>query len=65
LKAGIKTEIHYPVTPARQKAMQGRLGTEEYLLADVIHQTVLSLPIAIFHEPKNIREVCEKLDTFK
>jgi dTDP-4-amino-4,6-dideoxygalactose transaminase len=65
LKAGIKTEIHYPVTPARQKAMQGRLGTEEYLLADVIHQTVLSLPIAIFHKSENIREVCEKLDAFK
>lgn len=61
---GIKTEVHYPVPPARQKAMQGILPPGKFPKADLIHQTEISLPISSFHTPEEIRSVCEVLNRF-
>ena len=65
LKEGIKTEVHYPVPPARQKAMEGRLVPGAYPLADLIHETEISLPISTYHEPEDIREVCRAVNSFR
>lgn len=65
LKKGIKTEVHYPVPPARQKAMEGRWAPGAYPLADLIHETEISLPISTCHEPEDIREVCRAVNSFR
>jgi len=64
LKHEIKTEIHYPVPPNRQPAMQGILSKEPTPLADEIHDTTLSLPISFYHSEKDIQYVIETLNKF-
>jgi len=64
LKNGIKTEIHYPLSPHRQKAMQGIIEGE-YPISDEIHNTTLSLPISYFHTQQDILKVCEILHDWK
>ena len=65
LREGIKTEIHYPVPPARQKAMSGKLTGGPFPVADLIHETELSLPISIFHTPEDIQNVCRAINGFR
>ena len=64
LGAGIKTEIHYPVPPHRQKALEGILGIENYPVSEEIHATTLSLPISCFHTESDISRVIEELNRF-
>ena len=61
LGQGIKTEIHYPVAPHKQKAMQG-LVKGNYPLSEEIHATTLSLPIAFFHTEEDVQRVAETLN---
>lgn len=61
LGCGVKTEIHYPVPPHRQKAMQGLL-IGSYPISDMIHQTTLSLPISYCHTKEDIYKVCEAMN---
>lgn len=61
---GIGTEIHYPVPPSRQKAMQGILDKAHCPIADEIHQTTLSLPISYFHTEQDIMYVVETMNSF-
>jgi len=61
---GIGTEIHYPVPPHRQKALQGKFGTEAYPLADQIHSTTLSLPISTCHSEQDISAVIDTMNRF-
>jgi dTDP-4-amino-4,6-dideoxygalactose transaminase len=58
---GIKTEVHYPIPPHRQEAMDGILQGD-YPIADALHQTELSLPISVGHTASNIHQVCEALN---
>lgn len=60
----IKTEIHYPITPNKQKAMIGILDTQHSPIAEEIHQTTLSLPISFFHTEQDILRVIEVMNTF-
>ncbi len=60
---GVGTEVHYPVAPHRQKAMQGILEGH-YPIAEEIHQTTLSLPISMAHTEENIEYVIECLNSF-
>ena len=60
----IKTEIHYPVTPNRQKAMQWILDQQDTPIAQEIHDTTLSLPISYFHTQDDIRKVIEVMNAF-
>lgn len=63
LEHGIKTEIHYPIAPHKQKAMQGIIqGT--YPISEEIHATTLSLPISFFHTRDDIARVCEILNAY-
>jgi dTDP-4-amino-4,6-dideoxygalactose transaminase len=64
LKNDIKTEIHYPVAPNKQKAMIGILDTEETPIAEEIHHTTLSLPISYFHSEEDILKVIEVINKF-
>jgi len=63
-KKGIKTDIHYPISPNKQKAMIGILDCQEAPIADEIHATTLSLPISFYHSEAEILSVCKALKEF-
>jgi len=63
-KNEIQTEIHYPVAPNRQKAMKGILDSEPTPIAELIHQTTLSLPISTFHSTTDIEKVVDIMNRF-
>ncbi|MCS6820657.1 MAG: DegT/DnrJ/EryC1/StrS family aminotransferase [Microscillaceae bacterium] len=65
LENGIKTEIHYPVPPHRQKAMQNILENKSYPIAEEIHDTTLSLPCSFCHSKQEILEVIDCLNKFE
>ena len=64
LKKEIKTEIHYPLAPNKQKAMQGILDNQPTPIAEEIHNTTLSLPISFYHTENDIQQVVEALNSF-
>ncbi|QKF66483.1 dTDP-4-amino-4,6-dideoxygalactose transaminase [Arcobacter venerupis] len=63
LNNNIKTEIHYPLAPHKQKAMKGIIDGD-YPISEEIHNTTLSLPISYFHTKDDILKVCEVLNRF-
>lgn len=63
LEQGIKTEIHYPISPHKQKAMQGIIEGK-YPISEEIHKTTLSLPISYFHSETDIYKIIETLNSF-
>lgn len=64
LDRGIKTEIHYPIAPHRQKALLGILSGN-YPVADILHATELSLPISVGHKEEDVRHICDVLAKFE
>ena len=64
LKNEIKTEIHYPVSPGRQKAMQGLLDRYDFPISELIHRTILSLPVSPIHNEDEIYRVVEVMNKF-
>lgn len=60
----IKTEVHYPVSPSKQKAMQGMLDKYDFPISEEIHRTTLSLPISFFHTEENVNRVVEVMNKF-
>ena len=64
LDHGVKTEVHYPIPPHRQEAMQGIL-VGEYPLADELHNTELSLPISVGHSVNDVHQVIQIISQFK
>lgn len=65
LENGVKTEIHYPVPPHRQKALEGIIGPEEkYPVSELIHSSTLSLPISYGHTENDIMKVIEIMNQF-
>ncbi|WP_262367692.1 DegT/DnrJ/EryC1/StrS family aminotransferase, partial [Campylobacter concisus] len=58
LKNGVKTEIHYPLPPHRQKSMHGIIDGQ-YPISEEIHNTTLSLPISYFHKKEDILKICD------
>ena len=64
LKNDIRTDIHYPVAPNKQVAMKGILDNQPSPIADLIHQTTLSLPISYFHTEQDILKVIEVMNKF-
>ena len=64
LKHNIKTEIHYPIPPHKQKAMQGMISGD-YPISQEIHDTILSLPISYCHTEDEIYKVVEVMNKFK
>jgi len=64
LENNIKTEIHYPVPPHKQKAMIGILNNKTYKISEEIHNTTLSLPISYCHSKNDIEKVIEVMNKF-
>jgi dTDP-4-amino-4,6-dideoxygalactose transaminase len=64
LKHDIKTEIHYPLAPNKQKAMVGILDNQPTPIAEEIHETTLSLPISYYHTTEDIYKVIEAINKF-
>ena len=64
LKNEIKTDIHYPVAPNKQKAMIGILDNVSTPIADEIHQSTLSLPISYYHTEQDVLKVIETMNKF-
>jgi len=60
---GIKTEIHYPLSPHKQKSMKNIIE-DEYMISEEIHNTTLSLPISYFHTKEDILEICKVINRF-
>lgn len=63
LKNNIKTEIHYPVAPNKQKALEF-LKHLNYPISEEVHATTLSLPISTFHTKDDIYRVVEVLNKY-
>lgn len=63
LDNGIKTEIHYPIPPHKQKAMQGII-TGNYPISEEIHNTTLSLPISYGHTIDEVWRVVDIMNRF-
>lgn len=64
LKNEIKTEIHYPVAPHKQRAMRGILDNQEFPISEEIHKTTLSLPISFGNTKEEIYRVIEAMNKF-
>ena len=62
LEQGVKTEIHYPIPPHRQKAMRGIINGN-FPIAEELHATELSLPISAGTTEVEVRAVCEILES--
>jgi dTDP-4-amino-4,6-dideoxygalactose transaminase len=65
LKKGIKTDIHYPISPNKQKAMIGIIDNEVCPISEEIHNTTLSLPISYFHTKKDIYKISKIINQFE
>lgn len=63
LKNGIKTDIHYPIPPHKQKAMEGIIDGD-FPISEEIHKTTLSLPISFGHTSDEINKVIEVMNRF-
>lgn len=63
LENDIKTEVHYPIAPHKQKAMQGIIEGD-YPISEEIHATTLSLPISYYHTEKDVERVCEVMNNW-
>lgn len=63
-KNEIKTEIHYPIPPHKQKSMQRIISEKEFPISEEIHNTTLSLPISFGHTESDIFKVIEVMNKF-
>jgi dTDP-4-amino-4,6-dideoxygalactose transaminase len=64
LQKNIKTEIHYPISPNKQKSMKNIIEGE-FPISEEIHRSTLSLPISYSHEKKDIIYICLKMNEWK
>ncbi|CAN5351642.1 DegT/DnrJ/EryC1/StrS family aminotransferase [soil metagenome] len=64
LNNNIKTEIHYPIPPHKQRAMQDIIPQTGFPISEEIHATTLSLPISFFHTEDDICKVIEVMNLF-
>jgi len=63
LQHGVKTEIHYPIPPHKQKALK-EIVVGDYPISERIHATTLSLPISYGTSIKDVSRVIEVLNNF-
>ena len=63
LAHGVKTEVHYPIPPHRQEAMQGVIAGA-FPIADELHNTELSLPISVGHSESDVQQVIKTIRQF-
>ncbi len=63
LKNEIQTDIHYPVSPHKQKALEGIIEGD-YPISEEIHNTIISLPCSYAHSEDDIYRVVEVMNKF-
>ena len=63
-KNKIKTDIHYPMPPYKQKAVEHIFGIKKFPITEEIHNTTLSLPISFMHKEKDIKKICDIMNSF-
>ncbi|MBL4830652.1 MAG: DegT/DnrJ/EryC1/StrS family aminotransferase [Aliivibrio sp.] len=63
LDNGVTTEIHYPVSPNKQVAMEGIIDGD-YPISEQIHSTTLSLPISYFHTKEDVMKICNVMNSW-
>lgn len=61
---GVKTEIHYPIPPHKQKAIKHLYAGKSFPICEELHSTLLSLPIAFHHTKADIEYICEVINAF-
>jgi dTDP-4-amino-4,6-dideoxygalactose transaminase len=61
---GIATEIHYPIPPHEQPALQSQLSGVHLPMTELLTATELSLPISFGHSPAQICQVIELMNRF-
>jgi dTDP-4-amino-4,6-dideoxygalactose transaminase len=64
LSKGIKTEVHYPIAPNKQEAMQEILDDQSTPIAEEIHLTTISLPISYFHTEQDVKYIIDCMNNF-
>lgn len=65
LENNIRTEIHYPVPPHKQKAFAGLFPDARLPVSEEIHATILSLPISYIHSEEDIYRVVEVVNNYE
>jgi dTDP-4-amino-4,6-dideoxygalactose transaminase len=65
LKNNIKTEIHYPIAPNKQKCLESEIGDQSYPISEEIHNTTLSLPLSYFHNKEDILTISNLINKWK
>jgi dTDP-4-amino-4,6-dideoxygalactose transaminase len=64
LKHSIKTDIHYPIPPHKQQAIQHIFEGKAYPISTLVHQTTLSLPISFCHTTEDILQIIDTMNKF-
>ena len=64
LKNDVKTEIHYPLPPHKQKALAHLNWEKSFPISEEIHNTTLSLPISYYHNEEDIKTVSGIVNKF-
>jgi dTDP-4-amino-4,6-dideoxygalactose transaminase len=64
LQNDITTDIHYPVPPYKQKALEGIVNKSNYPITDEIHNTIFSVPISTIHSVDQVNKVVEVMNAF-
>lgn len=62
-KQGIQTLIHYPIPPHKQQAYK-EWNNKCYPLTEVMHETVLSLPMSPVMQPEDVKMVIDAINGF-
>jgi dTDP-4-amino-4,6-dideoxygalactose transaminase len=60
---GVRTDVHYPIPPHKQKAMEF-MKSLNFPISEEIHHTTLSLPISSFHTHDDIEKVIRVINSF-
>jgi dTDP-4-amino-4,6-dideoxygalactose transaminase len=60
---GIQTVIHYPIPPHKQKAYS-ELGSEIYPITELIHETVISLPLSAVMKSQDVLKVINIINKY-
>ena len=62
-KNNIGFDIHYPVAPYKQKALK-KINFGKFPKSDLIHKTIISLPISTMHTKNDINHTIKVLNKF-
>jgi len=65
LANGIKTEIHYPISPNKQKCLSQEIGNQSCPISEEIHATTLSLPLSYYHTEAEVLKIAALINSFK